>query len=79
MKRCLSVALVASALAFAPAANAADFVPGDPQFQVSGNPFTGTDPVSASIGNEGLDGTSFDRIIFMFGPAVSVPIGLGAG
>ena len=79
MKRCLSVALVASALAFAPVANAADFVPGDPQFQVSGNPFTGTDPVSASIGNEGLDGTSFDRFIFMIGPAGSDPIGLGAG
>ena len=79
MKRCLSVALVASALAFAPAANAADFFPGSPQFQVSGNPLTGTDPVSASIGNEGLDGTGFDRFIFMIGPAGSDPIGLGAG
>jgi hypothetical protein len=79
MKRYLSLALMASAFALAPAANAADFFPGSPQFQVSGNPFTGTDTVSAHIGNEGLDGTDFDRYIFMIGPPGSDPIGLGAG
>jgi hypothetical protein len=79
MKRRLSIGLLASALAFAPAANAADYVPGDPQFVVSGNPFTGTDTVSAHIGSEGLDGTSFDRYLFTIGPVGGSSIGLGAG
>lgn len=81
MKTRLSFAVAASAvsLALASAANAADFLPGSPEFQVSGNPFTGTDAVSAHIGNDGLDGTGFDRFIFAIGPAGSAPIGLGAG
>ncbi|WP_380875900.1 hypothetical protein ACFB49_06490 [Sphingomonas sp. DBB INV C78] len=79
MKKLASALALASAIAFAPGAIAADFLPGDPNFTVSGKPFTGTDAVSASIGNEGLDGTDFDRFIFTIGPVGANPIGLGSG
>ena len=62
----------ASALALAPAANAADVLPGNPTavpgafFVVSGNPFFG--PVSGAYGRAGIGaGTFTDRFLFTLG------------
>jgi hypothetical protein len=73
MKSFLAATVVASAIAFAPAASAADFFPGDPQFTVSGDPING--PVSGNIGNSGIAaGTFTDRFLFTIGAD-----GLGSG
>lgn len=72
MKRIfLSTCAVASVLAMAPAANAAVFEPGDPQFQVTFDP-DGT--ISANIGDKGLSGPFSDS--FNFNLLVN---GLGSG
>jgi|GEM_PF-5903591 len=53
----------ASAIALSPSAIAATFVPGDPEFQVSGDITSG--PVSASIGNVGIEAGDFtDSFVF---------------
>lgn len=79
MKMLLALAATASAFAIAPAAQAATFVPGDPEFQVRGDGTTGTDPVSAFIGNAGLSGTDTDNFVFQIGPVTGEFIGLGSG
>ena len=79
MKHVLSVALASAALIYSPAASAADFFPGDPEFSVSGDPFTGTDTVSGDIGRSGLSGTATDNFIFQIGPVTGNGIGLGSG
>ena len=79
MKIVLAFSAALAAAAVASPASAADFVPGDPQFQVFGNPFTGTDPVSATIGNGGLSGSGSDSYFFAIGPATGEAIGLGSG
>jgi len=83
MKKTLSLAISAAALAYAPAVSAADFFPGDPGFLVFGDGTTGTESVSAIIGNGGLSGSGTDNFIFQIGP-VGPPlggevIGLGSG
>lgn len=79
MKKILSVALAAAALAYAPAVSAADFFPPSPSFQVFGDPTTGTETVSGSISRNGLSGTGTDNFIFRIGPATGNGIGLGSG
>jgi opacity protein-like surface antigen len=79
MKKILSLVAVSAALAYSPAASAADFVPPSPEFQVFGNPLTGTETVSGSISRNGLTGTGTDNFIFRIGPANGNPIGLGSG
>lgn len=71
----------ASAFALAPAANAADVLPGNPTsvpgafFVVSGNPFSG--PVSGAYGRSGIGIGSFtDRFLFTLGDPRG---GLGSG
>ncbi|MEN2786461.1 FxDxF family PEP-CTERM protein [Sphingomonas qilianensis] len=59
----LGAAAFAAAICVSPVANAADFTPGTPQFQVFGEITNGT--VSASIGNQGIAAGSFtDNFIF---------------
>ena len=79
MKKILSLVAVSAALAYSPAASAADFVPPAPEFQVFGNPLTGTETVSGSISRNGLTGTGTDNFIFRIGPVNGSPIGLGSG
>jgi hypothetical protein len=89
MKRFLRVCLTASALAFASTAHAAVITPGAPApgvFVVTGNPFTGTTPVSATIGNTPQVGgttalpVSFtDTFLFTIGPPGGGLIGTGSG
>lgn len=58
VRRLLAISVGAvSALALAPAAQAAVFLPGSPNFVVSGNIASG--PVSAFIGNSGITSGSF--------------------
>ena len=74
MRRTLAALAAASALVvLAPAASAATFVPGSPQFVVIGNPVTG--PVSAQIGNTGT-GSGILQDLFQFTLGAN---GLGAG
>ena len=73
------LAAAASAFAIIPAANAATFVPGDPEFRVFGDGTTGTDPVSATMGNGGLSGSDVDQFTFQIGPETGDFIGLGSG
>lgn len=79
MKKLLSLALASAALAYAPAASAADFFPGSPQFSVFGNALSGTETVSGSISRNGLNGTQTDNFIFRIGPTTGYGIGLGSG
>lgn len=74
MKRYLSLAaVIGSAVTFSSAAGAATFLPGSPNFQVSGNIASG--PVSASIGNQGIAAGNFtDNFIFRIDQT-----GLGSG
>jgi hypothetical protein len=73
MRHLISTVAIASAIAFAPAALAADLVPGDPGFAVSGDPING--PVSANIGRSGLAAGIFtDNFLFTIGNT-----GLGSG
>ncbi|MEO6091573.1 MAG: FxDxF family PEP-CTERM protein [Novosphingobium sp.] len=51
MRWLLTTAAVLSASALVPAANAATFIPGSANFQVTGNVFSG--PIAASFGNVG--------------------------
>lgn len=89
MKRFLRVIAAASALALAGTADAAIITPGAPApavFVVSGNPFTGTNPVTATIGNTPQVGgtveapVSFsDSFLFTIGPPGGGLIGTGSG
>lgn len=79
MKKMLAVLVASTALAYAPSAFAANFLPGDPNFQVSGDPFTGDNTVSANIGNSGLSGSGIDNFFFQIGPLGGDLIGLGSG
>jgi len=83
MKKTLSLAISAAALAYAPAVSAADFFPSDPEFEVFGDGTTGVESVSATIGNGGLSGTGSDNWIFQIGPVTpplgGTVIGLGSG
>lgn len=74
MKHYLSIlAGIASVAAFSPAANAAVFTPGSPNFQVSGNIASG--PVAATIGNTGIASGNFeDSFLFRIDQ-----FGLGSG
>lgn len=72
MRLTAKLLLTAAAFAAAPAAHAATFVPGSPNFTVIGNPFTG--PVSAFYGNGGLSGAFTDMFTFTIGAN-----GLGSG
>ena len=65
MRMTAKLLLTAAAFAVAPAANAATFVPGDPNFTVIGDPFSG--PVSAFYGNGGLSGMFTDMFEFTLG------------
>ncbi|MEN2787465.1 FxDxF family PEP-CTERM protein [Sphingomonas qilianensis] len=63
MKKLLVGTALATALLFSAQANATDFNPGDPEFQVFGDITNGT--VSATIGNAGIAAGVFtDRFIF---------------
>lgn len=79
MKKILSLVAVSAALAYSPAASAADFLPNTPEFQVTGNPLTGTEVVSASLSRSALNGTGTDNFIFRIGPINGNGIGLGNG
>lgn len=89
MKRFLRVMAAASALAFASTASAAIITPGSPApgvFVVTGNPFTGTSPVTATIGNTPqVGGTTAapvafsDSFLFTIGPVGGGLIGTGSG
>ena len=88
MRKVLRVLAGASALAFASLSNAAIITPGSPPpgvFVVTGNPFTGTSPVTATIGNTVTVGTvaapvSFvDQFLFTIGPPGGQFIGTGSG
>ena len=79
MRALLALAATVSAFAIAPAAQAATFLPGSPNFLVFGDGTTGTDPVSAVIGNGGLNGTGSDDFLFQIGPETGEFIGLGSG
>lgn len=69
----LSAAVATLVVAYAPLANAATFVPGSPNFTVSGNIFSG--PISANIGNSGIAAGTFQDI-FQF----TIPqTGVGSG
>jgi hypothetical protein len=84
----LTILAGASALAFASVANADVIRPGAPPpavFVVTGNPFTGTTPVTATIGNTVTQGSvaspfSFvDEFRFTIGPTGGGLIGTGSG
>lgn len=79
MKALFALATAASVFALAPAAHAATFVPGDPEFRVAGDGTTGTQTVSATVGNIGLNGSDIDNFLFRIGPAGGNFIGLGSG
>lgn len=89
MKRFLQVLAAASALALATTAEAAIITPGSAPpgvFVVTGNPFTGTSPVTATIGNTPQVGgtvatpVSFsDSFLFTIGPPGGALIGTGSG
>lgn len=89
MKRFFTIFAAASALALASTANAAIITPGSPPpgvFVVTGNPFTGTSPVTATIGNTPQVGgtvaapVSFsDSFLFTIGPPGGALIGTGSG
>ena len=89
MKRFLTIFAAASALALGSTANAAIITPGSPPpgvFVVTGNPFTGTSPVTATIGNTPQVGgtvaapVSFsDSFLFTIGPPGGALIGTGSG
>nr|WP_314446864.1 FxDxF family PEP-CTERM protein [uncultured Sphingomonas sp.] len=89
MKRFLRVMAAATALAFASTASAAIITPGSPPpgvFVVTGDPFTGTSPVTATIGNTPQVGgttaapVSFsDSFLFTIGPPGGGLIGTGSG
>lgn len=89
MRSFYSFLAVASALACATAASAVVIVPGSPSpavFAVSGNPFTGTSPVTAIIGNTpAVGGTTTtpvaftDDFQFTIGPPGGQLIGTGSG
>lgn len=79
MKKFIPLVLAAAALAYAPSVSAADFLPGTPEFTVSGNALSGTDTVSGGINRVGLTGTETDNFIFRIGPATGLGIGLGSG
>lgn len=79
MRALLTLVATASAFALAPAAHAATFVPGSSNFLVFGDGTTGTDPVSAVIGNGGLNGSGSDEFVFQIGPVTGDFIGLGSG
>jgi hypothetical protein len=66
MKLVFTALAAISGLALASSASAATFVPGSPNFTVSGNPFSG--PVSANIGNSGIPAGNFtDTFLFTLG------------
>jgi hypothetical protein len=89
MRSYLKLLAAASALAFASTANAAIITPGAPPpavFVVSGNPLTGTSPVTATIGNTPqVGGTTAvpvnfsDSFLFTIGPVGGSLIGTGSG
>lgn len=89
MKRFLTMFAAASALALASTSNAAIITPGSPPpgvFVVTGEPFTGTSPVTATIGNTPQVGgtvaapVSFtDSFLFTIGPPGGALIGTGSG
>lgn len=89
MKRLITIFAAASALALSSTANAAIITPGSPPpgvFVVTGNPFTGTSPVTATIGNTPQVGgtvaapASFsDSFLFTIGPPGGALIGTGSG
>lgn len=85
MKKICAALIASAALAYSPAALAADFVPGDANFVIlpgSGDPTTGTESVSAFIGNSNLAGSGSDTFTFQIGPVLPPPpsgIGLGSG
>jgi hypothetical protein len=79
MKKFIPLVLAAAAFAYAPSASAADFLPGDPEFTVSGNALSGTDTVSGAINRVGLTGSQTDNFRFRIGPVGAAPIGLGSG
>jgi hypothetical protein len=89
MNRLMKVCFAASALAFASTAQAAVITPGAPApgvFVVTGNPFTGTSPVSATIGNTpqvggttALPASFSDSFLFTIGPPGGGLIGTGSG
>jgi hypothetical protein len=89
MKRFLTIFAAASALALAGTANAAIITPGAAApgvFVVTGNPFTGTSPVTATIGNTPQVGgtvaapvTFSDSFLFTIGPPGGGLIGTGSG
>jgi hypothetical protein len=65
-----------------PAGNFACYAtqPAGTSFYVTGNPFTGTDPVTASIGHSGIPTGSFtDLFTFTIGTAGQGEIGSGSG
>ena len=80
MKKILSLVLASAALAYAPAASAADFLPNDASgnFIVVGNP-DGSQVVNGFIGNNVRSGSGTDRFIFRIGPPGGQGIGLGSG
>jgi len=79
MKKIFPLCLAGAALSFAPAANAADFFPGDPAFTVVGDGTSGTETVSAFIGRAGLNGTDTDNFFFQIGPDFGSTAGNGIG
>lgn len=79
MKKMISAAIAAAALAYAPTASAANFLPGTPEFSVSGNALTGTNTVSGGILRVGLNGVDTDNFLFRIGPETGYGIGLGTG
>ena len=89
MNRFLTMFAAASALALASTSNAAIITPGSPPpgvFVVTGEPFSGTNPVTATIGNTPQVGgtvaapVSFtDSFLFTIGPPGGALIGTGSG
>jgi hypothetical protein len=79
MKKFIPLVLAAAALAYAPSASAADFLPGTPEFTVSGDALSGTAVVTGAISRSGLSGTETDNFKFRIGPEGGAPIGLGTG
>lgn len=80
MKALYALAATASMLAFAPAAHAATFLPGSPEFRVAG-PTDGSGSISAAISRIGLSGSGSDSFLFRIGPETDPAefIGLGSG
>ena len=81
MKKILSLIAVSAALAYSPAASAANFFPTPPNpiFSVFGDALSGTETVSGSISRNGLSGTDTDNFIFRIGPPNGNAIGQGSG